>query len=103
MKTMSTTNENAISQLAADQLRYLREAIEFAPRQPRQPVAAGLVGWWCGEGWYLCASCAGRIMDRGCSLPSHPQQPEPVWSDQPERKALCCLCEDRPILPVSRR
>ena len=71
------------------QLAYLREAIAGAPRTTRLG-APDLRGWWVGMGWYVCAACAGRIMDRGCALP----RPDvAVWANRPEPFGVCCLCE----------
>lgn len=71
-----------------EQLDYLRRAIEHAPREPRGPMAPDLRGWWA-DGWYVCARCAARIMERGCHLPA---PATPVWTNQ-DSYGRCCLCE----------
>ena len=73
-----------------DQRAYILRALEHAPKTP--PSAAGLRGFWIGEGWYLCAGCAGRIMARGCRLP---EPAVPVWTDRPEPFGECLGCKER--------
>ena len=60
---------------------YLRNALEHAPKA--KPVAVpSLRGWLVGEEQvFICNSCAGRIIDRGCHLP---RPEEPVWDVLPE-------------------
>lgn len=67
-------------------LDTLRRFIEHAPRDPG-PMSTELAGWQSPE-LYLCATCAGRIMARGCRLPDGF---DPVWDDQPHA-GECCLC-----------
>ena len=67
---------------------YLKRAIEHAPRQPRGPIAKNLRGWRV-NGCYVCATCAARILDRGCHLP---EPAEPVWDDAPATNEVCVCC-----------
>jgi hypothetical protein len=64
----------------------LRIAIEHAPASPG-PIAADLLGWWTADGVYICSTCAGRIIARGCQLP---RGVEAVWAGQPY--GTCCTC-----------
>lgn len=68
---------------------YLRTAIEHAPRDPGK-LAPNLRGWFTPDGYYVCATCAGRIMARGCQLP---RGSNPVWKDRPEPYGVCECCE----------
>ena len=74
---MSTTD----SLLVSETERYLRRALDGAP--PAQPVMVPAIrGWLVGpEQVFICNSCAGRIMDRGCHLPN---PAEPIWDVLPE-------------------
>ena len=72
-------------------LAFLLRAIAHAPVRPLAPIASGLRGWWVGAGWYVCASCAGRLLDRGCALPA---PAIPVWADEPEPCGVCATCEE---------
>lgn len=49
-----------------EEVRLLCQFIEHAP--PAKPVGTGLLGWFTPHGNYVCISCAGRIMDRGCRI-----------------------------------
>lgn len=68
---------------------YLHEAIAHAPLSPGQ-LAPNLRGWWTPSGLYVCSHCAGRIMARGCRLPS---DSHPVWTDQAEPFGVCICCK----------
>ena len=72
-------------------LAYLRRAIAHAPVRPIAPIASGLRGWWVGAGWWICASCASRLLTRGCALP---EPALPVWADEPEPYGVCATCEE---------
>lgn len=82
-----TTNFETAENLATRD--YLRSAIDHAP-QYAGDTADDLLGWWTADGWYVCAKCAGRIMARGCQLPSGSV---PVWKDPAEPTGVCCCCE----------
>lgn len=75
----------------------LREHIEHAPRDPG-PIAKNLRGWWTPDGYYVCASCAGRILARGCRLP---RDSAPVWKDKPEPFGVCECCESNLVLELA--
>jgi hypothetical protein len=64
----------------------LRRAILFAPKVAKT-IAPGLLGWWTRDGAFICASCAGRIFARGCSLPPNI---ESCWLGDPY--GVCCTC-----------
>lgn len=51
-----------------------------APNEPG-PLAPDLAGWNVSA-WFLCSSCAGRIMRRGCALPG---TPVPVYRSDVKR------------------
>lgn len=61
-------------------IETLRSHLEHAPKDPGN-IAPGLRGWLTPEGVAVCAECAGRIMQRGCSLPknSSPVFGDPLW------------------------
>ena len=69
-------------------LDYLKKAIEYAPSDPGK-LAENLRGWWTADNLYICAHCAGRIIDRACRLPNGV---EPSWADRPSKHGKCCLC-----------
>jgi hypothetical protein len=77
MRDLSTYPETVAS---------LRRAIEYAPRTIPAP-AEGLLGWWTPDGAFVCATCAGRVMARGCALP---RGSEACWKEQPF--GVCCTC-----------
>lgn len=58
--------------------------IEHAP--PAGAIANGLRGWKGAVG-YVCASCASRILRRGCKLQTLADSP--VWDDTMEACDLC--------------
>lgn len=73
----------------------LKRHLECAPVDP-VPAPPDLVGWNFHDErafWrFLCVRCAGRIMRRGCHLPSGS---EPLWLDQvgfDDRQNSCCGC-----------
>lgn len=75
-------------QTGEEQLAYLRNAIENAPKHPRDP-AYGLSGFVVGVGMFVCSHCSGRIYDRGC----HPPLPcESIWEDRQYNDEKCVLC-----------
>ena len=61
--------------------RYLADAPATAPAGPPD-----LLGYWTADGYYVCTSCAGRILARGCTIPGA----EPCWVGQPY--GSCCTC-----------
>ena len=71
---------------------YLKNAIDGAPLTPGR-IAPDLRGWWTSDGYYLCASCAGRIMARGCKIDLHGKA-EPVWADLPVPYGVCVTCQE---------
>lgn len=75
--------------MSIDTAEYLRDAAKYAPKSPGQ-LAQNLRGWWTPAGWYVCATCAGRIMARGCAMPA---DITPVWKDKPEPYGVCAVCE----------
>ena len=83
----------------SETIQYLKSAIEHAPQNPGQ-LAPNLIGWKTPDDVYVCAKCAGRIMARGCRLPS---ESEPIWTlasgvDVSEFKPHgreCCTCEPK--------
>lgn len=79
-----------------DTVKALRMFIEYAPTDPG-PMASDLLGWWTPDGYYVCARCAGRIMARGCSLPTGS---DPAWVDTPI--GVCCCCAPEYALCVNR-
>ena len=66
----------------------VREYLKHAPREPG-PIAPHLRGHWFGDGWYICARCAGRLAARGLTLPAGAI---PVWDDRAEPYGICCGC-----------
>lgn len=76
----------------SETLDYLRRAIENAPRQPLTPTTPAIFGWTVNDGeLFVCANCAGRIMDRGCHLPG---SSAPVWAvEVGDDEPRCCLCQ----------
>ena len=73
-------------------LDVYRRFIEHAP--PPLPAAPGLIGFVDGLGHFLCSTCSGRIMARGCSMKG---PVTPVWHHSPaggffERLDACDLC-----------
>ena len=73
----------------------IREALEFAPKEPSTAPPPMLRGWWLpGDGglYYVCSHCAGRMVARGCSL----GKAEPVWKDRPDPYGQCCGCRVKP-------
>lgn len=73
--------------LGVSEVEHLRAAIEHAP--PPTATADGLLGWRSPAGTFVCASCASRILGRGCALP---RQSVPVWTDSPVAGGECCTC-----------
>ena len=82
---MQTVPEPTETSNSPSQLDLYREWIEHAPTDPG-PSAPGLVGFTDGLGYYLCITCAGRIMARGCALQS---PAAPVWDNSDD---CCDLC-----------
>lgn len=71
-------------------LEYLKKVIADAPEKPA-PSVPDLAGWRVGpEEYFICSRCAGRILDRGSSLPSPAW---PIWADDVDRIGACVLCE----------
>lgn len=68
------------------ELDQLRTAIEHAPRDPGR-LSPELAGWRTPGGLFVCPHCAGRIMERGCRLPTGS---DPVWDKDPADS--CPLC-----------
>ena len=67
-------------------ISYLRNALSGAPGHPGN-IAPDLLGWRVGEaGHYVCAPCAGRILARGCRLPT---PAEPIWDGQEQSECVC--------------
>jgi hypothetical protein len=65
----------------------LRGILEGAPPASAiKPSVAGLLGF-AYQGIDICATCAGRIMARGVSLP----HAEPLWDDE-YMNLTCSLC-----------
>lgn len=71
-----------------DTATAIREAAEHTP--PPGRIAEHLRGYWTPAGWYVCATCASRIIGRGCQLP---KGSEPVWADRAEPFGVCIVCE----------
>lgn len=76
-------------------LKTLKTQLEHAPANFPAPPP-DLLGWttpatqpYWTEFLFVCPSCAGRIMARGCKLPKNS---EPVWNDR-ECDMKCCLCD----------
>lgn len=69
-----------------NEVAALRELLEHAPESPGR-TAEGLLGWKTRFGNFICASCAARILGRGCSLPIGVR---PVW-DGPADDYPCSL------------
>lgn len=65
----------------------VRRALEGAPARPSSPVAASLAGWR-REGLELCATCAGRILERFFACGAL-RGWDSVWSPESVR---CCGC-----------
>jgi len=77
--------------IAEDTVDLLRRFVEHAPLAASIPPAADdLLGWRVPPGLYVCATCAGRIMARGCSLPDGSA---PHWRDSGGAAGACCCCE----------
>lgn len=76
----------------AETIETLRRFIEHAPASAA--THPNLVGWWTPDNVYVCASCAGRIMARGCNLPQHST---PVWKDQNRVPGDCCCCDTKGV------
>lgn len=80
-------------------LQYFKNALEFAPKK-FTPPPKGLRGYWvpgeCGNLYYLCATCAGRMIARGCSIG---RNAVPVWSNTPEPYGVCIGCNPPQPLP----
>ena len=71
----------------------LRTYIEHAPKDPGT-IAEDLRGWTMPDtDEFVCATCAGRIMARGCRLPA---SAEPNWLDQPRPETACVCCQKPP-------
>jgi hypothetical protein len=68
-------------------VKMLRGFLANAPKDPG-PIAPDLLGWCLPDYHYVCASCAGRIMARGCRLPA---KSTPVWRGM--AAGVCCLCD----------
>ena len=69
----------------------LHERVMYSPADPA-PVAGLLRGVWTvadGGLAYLCRTCLGRLMGRGCTVPvdSH------VWYDAAEPHGRCVGCD----------
>ncbi len=82
-----TTTERAESVL-----ENYRTFLEHAPAAG--PAAPGLIGFVDVLGHFICSTCSGRIMGRGCSLAG---PATPVWFDSPcggffQRLDACDLC-----------
>lgn len=69
------------------ELDNLRTAIEHAPTDPGT-LSPELAGWTTPAGLFICPTCAGRIMGRGCRLP---YGTDPVWKRQ--LSDTCAICE----------
>jgi hypothetical protein len=67
----------------------MKRAIEYAPVEAKVG-AVGLVGWWTPDNVYVCASCAARMMARGCLLL---RGSTPVWKDGRQPTSGCALEE----------
>lgn len=77
----------ALPWAAVEEVNQLREQIEYAPRIPFA-VAHSLAGWVTPQGVFVCASCAGRIMERGFRLPLLSFA---VWKGEQHDDAVCAL------------
>lgn len=67
------------------ELDYLKRAIEYAPK-----VASDLLGWQTPrDSLFICSTCAGRILARGCALP---RGSTAVWLHH-LYTGKCCLTE----------
>ena len=69
----------------------LHDRVMYSPADPA-PVAGALRGVWtpiAGGLAYLCRTCLGRLMGRGCTVPvdSH------VWYDAAEPYGRCVGCD----------
>ncbi len=67
--------------------QIIREQLANAPETA--PANPALKGWWIGAGYFVCSSCAGRLMARGCKLPA---PTEPVWIEPGMIFGDCCAC-----------
>ena len=88
MQTVAILSEKLTPE-QIEEREMLLNRLENAPPEPGT-IAPDLRGWWTPLGWYLCARCAGRVMARGCCLPSGSA---PVWADKAEPFGLCIGCE----------
>lgn len=83
----ATEQRIAPTEAAIAERDQLLRALDGAPTKPG-PINADLRGWWTPQGWYLCATCAGRILARGCRL-----QATPVWKETAEPYGVCVGCK----------
>jgi hypothetical protein len=77
-----------------------RTYLEHAPKDVK--VVDGLKGFWLKDGYYICSTCAARIMARGCG---GFVGAEPVWNDEDKPFGVCVGCETKkpdPLLEESR-
>ena len=66
-----------------DELAMLRRAIEYAPAA--RPTPPDLAGYWTTLGYFVCASCASRILGRGCHF-----RATPSWKGEPYADCVTC-------------
>ena len=69
----------------------LCERVMYSPADPA-PIAGALRGVWTpvdGGLAYLCRTCLGRLMGRGCTVPADSH----VWRDTAEPTGRCVGCE----------
>jgi len=67
-------------------VKTLRRFLEHAPKDPGN-IYNDLLGWQFEQTHFICATCAGRILARGCALP---KDITPVWADSPKISTLEC-------------
>ena len=72
-------------------LELYRDWLQHCPPSPGS-IVDGCRGHFDGAGYFVCATCAGRLSARSCSLHGPAREIQTVWSDPAQGDLACDVC-----------